>query len=343
MSELRQNRATKRWVIIAAERARRPDDFRVKESARSLPAHDPLCPFCAGNEAKTPPEVLALRKSRSPANGPGWQLRVVPNKFPALQPVGDLERREERDFFRKMDGFGVHEVIIESPLHNETLGTMTYRKVEEVLLIYRKRYLQLGVDPRFQMVTIFRNNGEGAGTSLVHPHSQLIGTPIVPSRMRHLLEEAIRHYDDWGNCVFCDMIREELSVKRRVVLETGDYVVIEPFASRVPFETWILPKKHNASFGNISPEEARKCARVLRRVLGALHRLLGDFDYNYIVSTAPFKDAEESYYHWHIEILPRLTTTAGFELGSGIYITVAFPEDTARYLARSLKAGRAAK
>jgi UDPglucose--hexose-1-phosphate uridylyltransferase len=339
MSELRQNRATKRWVIIAGERAQRPDDFRVQAMGEPLPLHDPLCPFCPRNESKTPAEVMALRKPGSSANGPGWDLRVVPNKFPALQPVGDLERREERDFFRKMDGLGVHEVIIESPVHNQTLGTMTYRKVEQILLAYRERFLQLGADPRFQMVTIFRNNGQRAGTSLAHPHSQLIATPIVPSHTRHLLEEAMRHYDDWGSCVFCDMIREELKVGKRVVLETADYVAFEPFASRVPFETWIVPKKHNASFGNITPEEAKKCARVLRRLLGSMYRLLGDFDYNYIVSTAPFKDANESYYHWHISILPRLTTPAGFELGSGIYITVVFPEDTAKYLARFVKHG----
>ena len=339
MSELRQNRATKRWVIVAGERARRPDDFKVKEVSKPLPEHDPTCPFCTGNEANTPAEVLALREPGSSANAPGWQLRVVPNKFAALRPIGDLERREEHDFFRKMDGLGVHEVIIETPVHNESIATMTYRKVEQIVLTYRERYLQLGADSRFQQVTIFRNQGQRAGTSLVHPHSQLIATPIVPSNTRHLLEEATRYYDDRGSCVFCDMIREELKVKKRVVLETRDFVVFEPYASRVPFETWIVPRRHNASFGNISPGEAQKCARVLRRVLGSMHQVLGDFDYNYMICTAPFKDANESYYHWHISILPRLTTQAGFELGSGIYITIAFPEDTARYLARSIEAG----
>lgn len=335
MSELRQNRATKGWVIISGERARRPDDFRMKRVSKPLPVHDPLCPFCPGNESKTPAEISALRRPDSSANGPGWNLRVVPNKFPALQPVGDLERKEEHDFFRKMDGIGVHEVIIESPLHNESIGAMTYRKVEQIVLTYRERYLQLGADQRFQQVTIFRNQGQRAGTSLVHPHSQLIATPIVPSRSRHLLEEAMRYYDDRGNCVFCDMIWEELRARKRVVLETEDFVAFEPFASRMPFETWILPKKHDASFGNISSTGAKKCARVLRRVLGSMHRLLGDFDYNYLICTAPVKEANESYYHWHIEILPRLTTQAGFELGSGIYITVAFPEETAKYLVRA--------
>jgi UDPglucose--hexose-1-phosphate uridylyltransferase len=336
MSELRQNRATKNWVIVATERARRPDQFRSMEKSETLPPHDPVCPFCPGNEGKTPSEVHALREKKGVPNGPGWQLRVVPNKFAALQPVGDLERREERDFFRTMDGFGVHEVLIESPVHNETIGNMKYRQVEQVLLAYRKRYLQLGEDPRHQLVTIFRNNGERAGTSLAHPHSQIIATPIVPTQTRHVLEEAMRYYDDRGSCVYCDMIREEVAAGKRIVLETADFVVFEPFASRVPFETWILPKRHNASFGNISAGDAAKCARVLRKTVGAMYERLGNPDYNYVFCTAPFKDANESYYHWHVEILPRLTTPAGFELGSGIYITVALPEQTARFLSRAV-------
>jgi len=332
MSELRQNRATKNWIIIASERARRPDDFRSPEEPRPVPEHDPSCPFCTGNESMTPPEVMAVRPPGSAADGPGWSLRVVPNKFAALEPIGELTRREERDFFRTMDGFGRHEVIIESPVHNQTIGTMTGKRVEQILLAYRERYRSISRDGHFQHVTIFRNNGERAGTSLVHPHSQLIATPIVPSQTRQVLEEAMRYYDDHGSCVYCDMITEEVAAGKRIVLEDDDFVVFEPFASRIPFETWIMPRRHDASFGEISATEARKCARVLRRVLAALHRHLGDPDYNLMICTAPFKDAGEGFYHWHVELLPRLTTTAGFELGSGIFINVTLPEQTARYL-----------
>jgi UDPglucose--hexose-1-phosphate uridylyltransferase len=337
MSELRQNRATKNWIIISSERARRPDDFRCLDESETLPDHDPACPFCRGNESMTPAEVMAVRPSGSRANGPGWTLRVVPNKYAALQPVGEQTRREEHDFFRKMDGVGRHEVIIESPLHNETIGTMSQKKVEQILLAYRERYLRISEEGSFQHVTIFRNNGEGAGTSLAHPHSQLIATPMVPTQMRQVLEEAIRYYDDRGSCVYCDMIQEEMAAKKRIVLKDEDFVVFEPFASRKPFETWIVPRRHNASFGNISTTEAKKCARVLQRVLGALHHHLGNPDYNMMVCTAPFKDANESYYHWHVEILPRLTTTAGFELGSGIFINVTLPEQTARYLSNAMR------
>lgn len=337
MSELRQNRATKNWIIIASERARRPDDFRCLDESEPEPEHDPSCPFCTGNEFMTPPEVMAVRPSDSRADGPGWSLRVVPNKFAALEPTGELTRREERDFFRKMDGVGRHEVIIESPVHNETIGTMTQKRVEQILLAYRERYLRISEDGNYQHVTIFRNNGERAGTSLAHPHSQLIATPIVPSQTRQVLEEAMRYYDDRGSCVYCDMITEEVAAKKRIVLQDDDFVVFEPFASRMPFETWIVPRRHNASFGNISATEAKKCARVLRRVLAALHEHLGNPDYNLMICTAPFKDVNESYYHWHVEILPRLTTTAGFELGSGIFINVTLPEQTARYLSSIVK------
>jgi UDPglucose--hexose-1-phosphate uridylyltransferase len=171
---------------------------------------------------------------------------------------------------------------------------------------------------------------------LAHPHSQLIATPIVPSQTRHVLEEAMRYYDDRGSCVYCDMIREECAAGQRVVLETNDFVAFEPFASRMPFETWILPKRHTASFGNISPTEAKRCARILRRVLAALCRHLGNPDYNYVFCTAPFKDKDEVFYHWHVQILPRLSTAAGFELGSGMFITSALPEETAQYLTKAI-------
>jgi UDPglucose--hexose-1-phosphate uridylyltransferase len=285
----------------------------------------------------TPPEIMTLPPATSRAGAPGWSLRVVPNKFAALTPVGDLTRREEHDFFRKMDGLGQHEVIIESPVHNETIGTMTRKKVEQIVSTYRERYLRLAEDGRFQHCTIFRNNGEGAGTSLAHPHSQLIATPIVPAQTRQVLDEAMRYFDDRGSCVYCDMIQEEIAARKRVVLETDDFVVFEPFASRMPFETWILPRKHHASFGSISVTEARKCAHVIRRVLNALHQHLGNPDYNFLICTAPFKDANEGFYHWHMEILPRLSTTAGFELGSGIFITTALPEQTARFFSDILR------
>ena len=231
-----------------------------------------------------------------------------------------------------MDGVGIHEVVIEDPLHNQLLPLMVDKQVEEVLLAYRERYLALREDPRIKLTIIFKNYGKAAGTSLEHPHSQLVGTPIVPSNVRKKLQEAARYYDDIGRCVYCDLIEEELSVGQRIVEETERFVVFQPFASRFPFETWIVPKQHQASFGLISMEDSKSFGKALRRLLFKLYTRLNDPEYNYVIYTAPIKDEEEDYYHWHLQIIPRLTTPAGFELGSGIFINGSFPEETARFL-----------
>jgi len=331
MPEIRQNRATKEWVIIATERAKRPDDFKPEEEKKILPVFDKDCPFCPGNEHKTPPELFSYRQAGTEKDKPGWWVRITPNKFPALISEVELTRVSE-GFFRKMEGYGRHEVIIESPEHNLSLGNMNLKQVEEVCLVYRQRYIELSAEKNIKIIIVFRNHGEAAGTSLLHPHSQLIALPLVPTHIRHLLEEAMRYYDDHGFCVFCDMIKEEMEFKKRVVLETEKFIAFHPFASKVPFETWIVSKTHNAGFGNISADEAKNLAFVLREILGKLYTKLSDPDYNFVLHTAPIKDSNEDYYHWYIQILPRLTTPAGFELGSGVYINTILPEETALFL-----------
>ncbi len=331
MSELRLNRATKEWIILAMERAKRPHQFRKKSGKEKLPAYDPSCPFCPGNEEKTPPEVYALRGSVSKSNRPGWRIRVVNNKYPALVPEEKIVKITGR-FFRIASGLGEHEVIIETPRHDLTLATLSLRQVEETCSVYWRRYRALEKDKRFKLILIFRNHGPTAGTSLKHPHSQLIALPLIPANIRHLLEEAMRYYDDHGSCVFCDMLSEELDAQKRVILEEKRFVAFHPFASRSPFETWIVPKKHNACFGNIDRHDIKSMARVLRLVLKGMYDRLGDPDYNFMIRTAPVKDAEEDYYHWHVQILPRLTTPAGFELGSGVYINTSLPERTAEFI-----------
>ncbi len=328
MPEFRQNRATKEWIIIASERAKRPQEFIESNSkSEKLPAYDPDCPFCSGNEDKTPFEIFSLKKGKSKK----WQVRVIPNKYPALIPKGELFMQRD-GFFLQAKGIGYHEVIIHSPGHNKSLANMSQSQVERVCFTYRQRYLDLKKDKRIKMIIIFENHGERAGTSLVHPHSQLVALPLVPASIRHLLEEAMRYYDDHGSCVFCDMIKEELKAKKRIILKTDDFVAFHPFASRAPFETWILPLKHNASFGSIEVRDCEDMARILKKILKKLDKGLLDPSYNLLIRTTPVKDKEEDYYHWHIQILPRLTTPAGFELGSGIYINTAFPERTAKFL-----------
>lgn len=331
MPELRQDPATKQWVIIATERARRPHDFIKTGAPVSLPDHQPDCPFCPGNERMTPPETMAYR-SGGPANSPGWWVRVIPNKFSALVPEGSLSRQEAEGFFRKMDGVGQHEVVVESPQHDLCLALMEEKQVEEVVLAYRERYLALREDPRFKVIIIFKNHGRAAGTSLDHPHSQLVATPIVPLNIRYRFEKAASHFDDDGTCVYCDILREGLGKRARLILETDRFATFHPFASRAPFETLIIPKRHHASFGSISMDEAKEFAGVLKRTLLQLYRGLSNPDFNYIIHTAPIKDENEDYFHWHLQILPRLVTPAGFELGTGIFINTALPEETAAFI-----------
>ena len=318
-------------MIIATERSKRPHDFRKAGPPIEKPSYKEDCPFCPGNERLTPHETLAYRKG-GPPDGKGWWVRVIPNKFPALTLEGSLERKEEKGFFRLMDGVGVHEVVIGSPIHNQLFPLMDEVQVSEVLLAYRERYLALREDPRIKLIIIFKNHGQAAGTSLEHTHSQIVGTAVVPSNIRTKLQAAARHYDDHGVCVYCEMIQEELTFGKRIVMDTDRFVVLHPFASRSPFETWILPKDHNASFGSINMEDSKKFARVLKTALFKIHSNLNDPDYNYVIHTAPVKDEVEDYYHWHLQIIPRLTTTAGFEMGSGMYINVSFPEETAQFM-----------
>ncbi|MEW6685147.1 MAG: galactose-1-phosphate uridylyltransferase [Candidatus Edwardsbacteria bacterium] len=330
MSELRQNPATKEWVIIATERAKRPEDFPKTPSPPSaeLPK---FCPFCPGNEDSTPPEVLSYRKEGTEPNKSGWWIRVIRNRFAALTPDGSLERKE-LGFFRSMDGVGHHEVVIEMPEHHKSITTAERKQVEEIILAYRERYLALVEDPRVQLVIIFKNHGKAAGSSLEHPHSQIVATPIVPGRIRERIEAAIRHYDDHGACVYCEIMKEEKNEGKRIVLENDDFFVFEPFAPRSPFETWVLPKRHSSTFGQITIDEAKNLAAILQTTLKKVHSGLGNPDYNFVIHTAPKRDVNEEYYHWHIQIILRLSIPAGFEMGSGIYINVIPPEECARFL-----------
>lgn len=331
MSELRQNPATKKWVIISKERAKRPYEYtnKKKNLLDELPAYSETCPFCPGNEDKLPEEGIIYERKKSDNE---WTVRVVPNKFPALTRCGNVEREEIDNLFLLMAGVGCHEVIIENPIHNTTIGLLPKEDVAEIIYTYRERFLSLSKDKRFKTVIIFKNHGEGAGTSLEHPHSQLIATPIVPQHIRHRIHEAVGYYDDWGKCVYCSSIETELKQKERIVSETEHFTAFVPFAAALPFETTIIPKRHAATFGEINDSEISDLSKILSNVLRTLYRKLNNPDYNYIIHTAPFSDKGEDYYHWHIEILPRLTKLAGFEMGSGIYINTSIPEECASFL-----------
>ena len=330
MSELRQDPTTKEWVILAPERGKRPQQKPRKVIVDELPSWDPSCPFCPGNEAQTPDEVFRIPIA---SENSAWEVRVVPNRFAALTPEGNVTRIEEGRFFRKMDGFGVHEVIIESPSHNTPLALMTYEQVEKVVIAYQERYNSLKKNRQLKFIHIFKNHGWAAGTSLVHSHSQLVATPIMAPYYHRKFDVAHDYHADMGRCLYCDLIAWDLEKARnRVVAETKEFILVHPYASHVPYETWILPKKHCASFGLFPAVHLAELSMVLKDTLFSLYKGLDNPSFNLMIDSTTTEDEDDPYYHWHIRIVPRLTTIAGFEMGSGIYISTALPEDTARLM-----------
>ena len=328
MPELRKDPITGRWVIISTERRKRPSDFRF-EHAATLGLAD--CPFCEGREDLTPPEVLAYRQNGAAPNAPGWDLRVVPNKFPALKVEGGLEREAE-GMFDRMNGIGAHEVIIETPDHGKTLAKMSEAEIERVLWAYRERILDLKKDIRFRYILIFKNHGAAAGATLEHTHSQLIALPIVPDFVREEIDGARLHFAAKERCVFCDIIRQETTAGRRVILENAEMVALAPYAPRFPFETWLLPKRHGARFEDAPRQQYEALARILKSVLTRMERALENPAYNLIIHSSPFSEETTEYYHWHVELIPKLTKVAGFEWGTGFYINPTAPEEAARVL-----------
>ena len=328
MPELRKDPVTGRWVIISTERRKRPTDFRIE---RHHVERDEYCPFCSGREDLTPSEVLAYRANGAGRNGPGWDLRVVPNKFPALQVEGGLDREGE-GMFDRMNGIGAHEVIIETPDHDKTLASMTEGEIGRVLSAFRERVLDLKQDRRFRYILLFKNHGGPAGATLEHSHSQLIALPIVPDFVRMEIEGARRHYAAKERCVFCDIVKQEVASGRRVIVETADFAALAPYAPRFPFETWLVPRRHGSRFEEASPHEFDGLARLIKAVLMRMNRALESPPYNLIVHSSPFSEETTEFYHWHVELMPRLTKVAGFEWGTGFYINPTSPEEAARVL-----------
>lgn len=327
MPDLRKDPVVGRWVIIATDRAKRPHDF-THEGKAAAPAFDP---FLEGNEDKTPPEILAYRAPNTAPNKPGWRVRVVPNKFPALQVEGALNKRGD-GIYDLMNGVGAHEVIIECPHYAESMARLSVDNIREVLWVYRDRLVDLKKDPRLVHGLIFKNKGASAGATLEHSHSQLIVTPVVPISVWEEMTGALEFYNYRGRCIYCDMNQQELAAGSRIVLDTPNFVVFCPFASRFPFETWVLPKPHSSHFENIQRQGVEEMGMVLKTILAKLEIALDDPPYNYIIHTAPFDIQEVPHYHWHLEIIPRLTRIAGFEWGSGFYINPVLPEQAAAFL-----------
>jgi UDPglucose--hexose-1-phosphate uridylyltransferase len=337
MSELRRDPIIGRWVIIASERSRRPREFAVTEDVSETE-----CPFCEGREKHTPPEIYAARKPDFPANGPGWKVRAVDSISPLLQGKGGLGRKAE-GLYDLMNGIGKHEVIIETPKHIDNICDLDIRQLSEVINCYVNRFVELEKDPRIKYVLLYKNYGRRAGGSKIkHAHSQIIATPINPKRVKEELAGAKKYFDYKERCIFCDILRQEAQQKQRLVLDVDGFVAIAPFASRFPFELWILPKEHNCDFSSLDPGRREKFAYVLKITLLKLKKLLGNPPYNFLIHTAPFRRAKAGYwdtitedYHWHLEIIPSLARLAGFEWGSGFYLNPSTPEDNVRALRKA--------
>jgi UDPglucose--hexose-1-phosphate uridylyltransferase len=325
--QLRQNFFTKEWVIIATERAKRPEELATHRVVPTVPAFVESCPFCPGNESKTPSEVLRYPGLQEEP----WGVRVIPNKFAALSSEVKPQRNLTH-LWRTIDGFGFHEVIIDSPDHARCMAQLPDAQVASILSVYRDRYNTLSIDTRVNHITIFKNHGADAGASMQHPHSQLIATPIIPSQVRHRLQEARRHYDDAGECMFCHMVEREVEEKTRIVIKGKHFVAMEVFAAATPFATHVFPLRHMASFGDISDAEINDLARVLRTLLAKLYVGLENPDLNYTVRSGPTEYSGARHFHWYLSVIPRLTRTAGFELGSGMFINTVLPEAAAEFL-----------
>lgn len=326
MSEFRQNPVTKRWVLIAPNRAKKPDDFRTHSVMHGLPEVDPKCVFCPGNEATNP------TISQMPEQGP-WDVRVIPNKFQALEQT---KVYRHKDFYVSRSGYGEHEVII-TRKHNEPVALQSIATVELTLKTFAERMKAIAQDERVAYVQVIHNHGRDAGATILHPHHQIMATPFVPHHIHSELLGCYHYYRENKTCVYCDIIEEEIKLKDRIVYESEHFVVMSAYASRIPFETWILPKRHSARFEEMSAEEIKHLAVVLKVTLGQLYTKLSDPPLNFYIHTMPFNESshtihEEASYHWHLTIFPRINIWAGFEFATGIPVNPMPPEVTAEFL-----------
>lgn len=327
--EFRQNVATREWVLFAPERARRPDDHGHPSVPPERAAHPSLskdCPFCPGNEVRTPGETMRL----SDAEGL-WYARSFPNGFPAVYPDGEPTRSGDR-FHRSMGAVGQHEVVVESRLHNTTLALMTVREVSDVVAIWKSRVACLRSLPQTELVMLFKNHGLQAGSSLDHPHSQIVSLPVTPWQVRHRMEDALRYYDDAGECVFCRMLDVEREDGDRLVESSDWFTAFVPYAAYSPYSVWIMPHRHSSCLSQSSEDEAHDFARVLQTVLGRIYHGLGDPSYNLVMRLANRDSLGDKFVHWYASVVPRLGRAAGFELGTGMFINTSLPENDAQVL-----------
>jgi len=329
MTEMRRDPVLGRWVIVENEESSLgPQDYEKQDQSRS---HAEICPFCPHKEGQTPPEVDAIRNDGSQPNGPGWDARVVPNKFPALRIEGELDKRGE-GMYDQSNGIGAHEVVIETADHFRDLADLSVEEVVNVLRLYQNRSLSLAKDKRFKYIQIFKNYGESAGTSSEHAHSQIIALPTIPKYVNEKLDGAKSYYMFRERCLFCDMIDQEVEEKERVVTENEAFIALCPFVPRYPFETWIFPKEHQSSFCSLDDGGRYHLAAILKETLLRVKVALFDPSYNFYLHVAPVNYKEQEAFHWHIEVVPQLCREVGYEWGTGLYRVRTSPSVAAGHL-----------
>jgi len=326
MPELRQDPITGRWVVVAKERAKRPDDFLRRGG--TIPQ---VCPFEYGHESMTPPETLAFRQDNSTPNTPGWAVRVVPNKFPAFTPENH-EEESVRGLFRSRKAYGAHEVVIHGPDHDLSLATYPVEQVAEVLRAYKLRYEYHKSQPYGRYVQIIINHGKEAGASLEHSHSQLFVVPLIPDLFKAQLQKTTEYYDRNKRCVYCDVIASEIADGVRGIEKSKHFISFVPYAAKLPFETWIVPLQHKPHFETLSDDERFDLASIFRRSLRRFYVGLNDPPFNMYLHTGPPGYERTESYHWHMSLTPKLTTPAGFEMGTGMTINITIPEEAAEFL-----------
>ncbi|MCL4416387.1 MAG: HIT domain-containing protein [Actinobacteria bacterium] len=332
MPEFRRDIILDEWVIIATERAKRPEMF-IEEKVKIEKPSGMICPFDKGNESMTPPEILRMDKNGAIINytNPDWQIRVVPNKFPALKPFA-APGSVLHGIYNVMDGFGLHEVIINSSEHILNLSQLSEYQLSLIADVYIRRLKEIKKDSRIESVIIMLNQGRDAGASIEHSHSQIFALPFNSPVLEKELRGTLKYYRKYKRCAVCDILSFELKENLRIIFENQYFVIMQPFASRNPFETWIIPKSHHPNFENIKEDIIPAFAQCLKIIVDFFYNDLGNPSFNYYIHTGPLHTKTDHHYHWHFELVPKLSIKAGFEIATGIDICVATPEDTAKFM-----------
>ena len=324
MAELRREPIARRWVVITTDHPKGPSDYLPFKLPYRVPESGDPCPFCPGNEGVTPRETFSLKK-----DGKGWSVRVIPNKFPFFRIEGEFNRRPE-GMYDVMEAIGAHEIVVEAPDHDKALATLEPQQIERILLAYRERLIDLEKDRRLVQFLILKNH---PGIFNRHPHSHILAMPVIPRSIDEEVWGMVDYYQRKERCIFCDIVKEEITAKKRVILETVHFLIFAPFASRYPFETWIVPKAHASDFHHLKQEEIGDLAVGIQSLFSCFSKLLADPPYSLVLHTSPVQERfHRAEYHWHIETRLRIGLREGFEWGTGLFVNPTPPEDAAAFL-----------